>query len=361
VSRTRIFVVSLVLLAVVSAAAGAYGALRRQSALGELPQALEGRGKVVRIGEGPLADLRAAGSTIVPVERAPAVAAALRGHDPEALLAAMRAEGVSALLVGAPPSGAPPRAEALAPDAVVQARLEAYARTSPLRAVHLAPAGALYEPEPTADLEVAHREALARIARAIVGGAPPPPITAFPEPLRRVESVEVMVLLRDAGTPRLWRSARGSSIARALVTASIVARQRWHERESAMGGPLDALLPRLEVEVALLLEDGTLDARDPAFLDRVFTPAHGVAYERRASWRYLLPQATRQEGEGSAARAYQRLFAQNGLPASALENRDCRLYRLAVQPLSTSSAAAGGSRRWMPPLPTLAGEASTPE
>jgi hypothetical protein len=350
VSRSRLVIVALVFV-VLAALLALVRLVRVEGSLGGLPQELEGRGQVFRLGDdGPLAELEVPGTTFVTGERAPAVAAALRGYDPEALLPAMREDGVSALLV----SGGGPGLDA--PDAKLEERLCAYGRLRPLRAVRLAPAGALYEAEPTADLTEAHREALARAARAIVGGATPPPISAFPEPLRRVQSVEVMVLLRDAGTARLWRSARGSSIARALITAAVVARQRWSERESAMGGPLDALLPRLDVEVALLLEDGTLGARDPAFIERAFTAAHGVAYERRSSWRYLLPQATRTEGQGSAMRAYEHLFAENGLRTDALESDDCRLYRLVVEPLSTSSATAGGSRRFMPRLPTLAGD-----
>lgn len=168
-----------------------------------------------------------------------------------------------------------------------------------------------------------------------------------------------MVLLREEGSPRLWRSARGSSIARALVLATVKARERWIERERAMGAPLDVVLPRLDVEVSLLLEDGTLGARDRAFVERVFTSAHGVAYEQRQSWRYLLPETTRQEGGGSAVRAYERLFAQNGLPPSTLESPSLRLYRLVVDPLSTSPSTTG-PRRSLDPLPVLGAGSPSP-
>ena len=72
-----------------------------------------------------------------------------------------------------------------------------------------------------------------------------------------------MVLVRDRGRPRLWRSARGSSVARGLLLAAQVARERWQEREAAMGGPIEEALPRMDVEVSLLEEDGT-----PAVFDR---------------------------------------------------------------------------------------------
>jgi len=157
--------------------------------------------------------------------------------------------------------------------------------------------------------------------------------------VRRLEPVEVMVLLRHGGQPRLWRSARGSSFARALLTASAVARQRWVERAQALGGPIDKLLPQLSVEVSLLQDDGELGWRDPAFIDRVFLAAHGVGYERKGSWHYLLPEATRRGGR-RPSRAYAQLFADDGLPEDSLDNPELRPYRMAVQVIGTSPAPA---------------------
>jgi hypothetical protein len=145
-----------------------------------------------------------------------------------------------------------------------------------------------------------------------------------------------MVMLRRDGMARLWRSARGSSIASALITAAVIARQRWHEREQAMQGPIETALPHMQVEVALLEEDGTIGERDPEFIDRVFFTGQGVGYERKGAWRYLLPDATRVEGKGRASRAYQKLFADDGLPAASFDRHELRLYRLRVQTLATS-------------------------
>lgn len=269
----------------------------------------------------------------------------------------LASEAVTAALAQAAPSGdAPALAEALdamgawgllvdtrppAPATDVLGRLATYQRTAPLRAVYLTPSEALY----TRDLESADAvpdgELLARVARGILEGRSAPPMALFPEPLRRMRSVEVMVLLRAQGTPRLWRSARGSSIARALITACVVARERWHERAQALGGPLDAQLARLDVEVALLHEDGTLSEADPSFIDRVFTPVHGVAFERTRSWRYYLPDATREHGQGSAVKAYEALLVENGHEASVLGEAQLRLYRLVVTSLGRSPAPFG--------------------
>jgi hypothetical protein len=181
---------------------------------------------------------------------------------------------------------------------------------------------------------------MGHVARSIVEGARPPRISSFPEPLRRLRNVEVMVLLRERGQARLWRSARGSSLARALVTAAVVARQRWEEREQAMGGPLEEALPNITVEVVRLSEDGTLGARSESFVERVFTPEHGVAYERRGTWHYQLP-GTRPDEPGAAYAAYVELFTDNGLEPEALSRSDVRPYRLVATPLAASDPGAG--------------------
>jgi Arc/MetJ-type ribon-helix-helix transcriptional regulator len=225
------------------------------------------------------------------------------------------------------------------------ARLATYKRTAPLRALYLSPTEALYTRDADSADAVPEGALLASVARGILDGRSPPPVGLFPEPLRRMRSVEVMVMIRAQGTPRLWRSARGSSIARALITACMVARERWHERAQALGGPLDRQLSRLDVEVALLHEDGTLSEASADFIQRVFTPVHGVAYERTRSWRYYLPDATREHGQGSAVAAYEALLRENGQEPAVLGEAQMRLYRLVVTSLGRSPAStadAGG-------------------
>ncbi len=252
---------------------------------------------------------------------------ALDGTDGAALAEAMQNASIDAILIE---SGEP--AEEGAP---IRARLASFDHVEGMRGVYLSPTGAVYAPSARAELGES-AAATARIARRILDGTPPPPISIYPEPLRRIRNVEVMVLLRDFGTARLWRSARGSSIAKALETATLAARQRWRERQQALGGPLDDRLPGLDVEVSILEEDGTLGAVTPAFVERVFGEEHGVAYERPGAWRYMLPDATRRAGQGSALAAYQELFADNALPADSMSRRDLRFYRMVVTELGIS-------------------------
>lgn len=269
------------------------------------------------------------GTTWVPEDR---LGTDLSHADSKTLLDSMESAGVDALLVEA---GSRVEAE----DVPLRQRLAAYQPVNGLQAIYLAPSHALYTRAVSADLGRS-AEVLPRIARTILEGQTPPRISRFPEPLRRIRNVEVMVLLRDRGRARLWRSARGSSVARALVTATVVARQRWEERESALGGPLDVRLPFLDVEVSLLEEDGTLGATSPSFVERVFYDGHGVAYERPGAWRYQLPDATEREGEGSAVRAYEALFSDNALPADSFRRPDLRFYRLVATDLGASPAPA---------------------
>lgn len=280
-------------------------------------EALEGRGRI--LAEDPA--LRESAIDGVEWVEPEAFQSALTGDDPRALLEAMREANVSGVLVATGTRG----------DDLL-GRFRGYEHVEGFAGVYLDPTAALYEPSLRGDLG-ASAELTPVIARRILEGAAPPRISSFPEPLRRIRNVEVMVLLRDGGRARLWRSARGSSIARALVTAASVARQRWREREQALGGPLDERVRHMRVEVSLLEEDGTLGVTAPAFVERVFRPEHGVAYALPGAWRYLLPDATQSAGHGSAVRAYQQLFRDNALPDDSLRRRDMRYYRLVVTAL----------------------------
>lgn len=303
---------------------------------------LRDRGRVAVVGEPDLLRIRAEGAQLLPARDVPGLEGALAGSDEDRLDEVLRDQGIAGILVdGRRPPGAP-----LAAGASLADRLRAYDRFEVLSGLHIAPAAALYERRRDAPLPAAHGEALARAARQIVSGSPLPRVRAFPEALHRTRNVEVLVLLRDGDRPRLWRSARGGSVARALITAASVARERWAERESAMGGPIDRRLPSLAVQVYLLEEDGTLADRSGAFLERAFTRDHGVAFEHRGSWHYLLPEATRERGEGSIVRAYRALFDDAGLPQDSLETREqLRLYRLVARLVGTSAAGPAASPR----------------
>lgn len=293
----------------------------------ELERALTYRGRVAVV-SASLLGLHAEGLQLAPIESLPELASVLAGKDPQSLLQALKHAAVSALLL-----------QPAAPDArgaSLGARLARYEHIAGLRGLYLSRAAALYAPDPNQQLSAAERQALAVVARALIGGAKPPRANSFPEPLRRLHPVEVMVLLREGGRARLWRSARGTSIASALTTAALVARQRWQEREQAMGSPLDRVLPHMDVDVSLLEDDGTVAERDPAFIDRVFFAEHGVAYERKGAWRYFLPEATHDEGKSRASRAYRKLFTDDGLPEDSFLRHELRLYRLVLETVATS-------------------------
>jgi hypothetical protein len=206
-----------------------------------------------------------------------------------------------------------------------------------LQGVYLSPRAAFYVLDPVREWSPGLRAGMAEVARRLVGGAAAPRIQSFPEQVRRMEPAEVMVLLRSESRPRLWRSARGSSFARALLTAAEVARQRWMERAQAMGGPLDRALPKLQVEVSLLQDDGEIGSTDEAFVNRVVLPVHGVAFEHKGAWRYFLPEATHTKELTTPTKAYRRLFTDDGLPEDSLDSQELRPYRMAVKLIGISA------------------------
>ncbi len=256
---------------------------------------------------------------------APDLAGLLRGEDNNALAAKLRSLKATGVAV---------RSGSQGPGLL--GRLAKLEYVPGLRGVVLAPDVAVYAPAPELDLDAKDREALAYVARALFRGAREPSASSFPPSLRRVERVEVMVALSDRGEPRLWRSARGTSIARGLLTATRVARERWRERESAMGGPLIERLNALDVEVSLLQEDGTLADSRASFLDRAVTAAHGVGFDYRSDWHYSLPADVARQGKSSGVRALSALAAERGLPAAVVTDPSVRLYRFVPIALGVS-------------------------
>lgn len=299
-----------------------------------LEAALVGRGRIAYLGGDDILREQPRDVTLVPVAGLPAVDSALRGKDDRALASALQAAKLQGLLVDARPAAIPAGYE-------LARQLANYAALQALQGVYLSPRGALYVLDPVRDWSPGLRAGMAEVARRLVGGAAAPRIRSFPEIVRRMEPAEVMVLLRSDSRARLWRSARGSSFARALLTAAEVARQRWIERSQAMGGPLDKLLPKLQVEVSLLQDDGELGSRDESFVNRVVLPVHGVAFEHKGAWRYLLPEATHTSELKTATRAYERLFTDDGLPEDSLSSQEIRPYRMAVKLIGISAPQIG--------------------
>jgi hypothetical protein len=262
-----------------------------------------------------------------------ALQSSLRGEDVAKLRAALSAPKTSALAVKASASKGKSLAE----------RLSQFAFLPGMRALVLSDQLALYAPVREAELSSRERDGVAYVARALLRGAREPSLNSFPPALRRVERVEVMVLLRERESARLWRSARGTSIARALLTATRVARERWRERESAMGGPLHERLLDLDVEVSLLSEDGVILNPTQKAVDRAVGPQHGIGFEYKSGWHYLLPEDVARRGNGSAYRALLALMSEQGAPASGLSTGTLRVYRFVTLTLGTSRAPLSGA------------------
>ena len=175
---------------------------------------------------------------------------------------------------------------------------------------------------PTFDAKLG--KVVAEVARSMLGGEAAPRLSSFPSALRRRESAEVMVLLRDGRTPRIWRSVRSHSFASALIAAVGAVRQRWQQRISFMGVSLKERLPQLVVEVQLLLEDGTLMVAEGADLEAALSAEHGIGFETQGMWRYLLPNAAHTP---KVRQALDVLLRANGLASESLPRPGLRLYR----------------------------------
>jgi len=260
----------------------------------------------------------------------PALAKLLAGNDAVALAQALIADKGSALAISY---------AAKLPG--LRGRLARYEHVAGLRGIALGSELGVYAASPQPALSAREREALAYVARALLRGAREPSVTSFPPALRRVERVEVMVLLREHGEPRMWRSAKGTSLARALLTATRVARDRWNEVEARMGGPLSQRLLDLDVEVTLLQEDGTLLSTQRSFVDRAVGPEHAVGYEYLSGWHYLLPADMAKRGKGSAYVALTALLSDQGLSPAVLGESALRAYRFVAETLGVSRAPLG--------------------
>jgi hypothetical protein len=324
-SRT---ILLFVLAAIALGAAFWLSAARSPGALDEIAERARPHGRVLVLGD----ELRL-GLTSLELAPSGALSADLDGVDEAALVEAMEAQSLGAIVVA---HGALPSDER--DGRTLRERLASYDALERFACLYLTPEAALYVPRTELVLPPILSGALAHVARSIVANAAVPRVQSFPEPLRRIRNVEVMVLLSDGDRPRLWRSARGSSVARALITAATVARQRWTERETAMGGSLARVLPTLDVSVHVLEEDGTLGTRAHPFIEIAFRPGHGVALEHRGNWHYLLPEATRERGNGSAVRAYGALLSDQDMPPESLDRSDLRLYRSVARRVAISPA-----------------------
>lgn len=273
----------------------------------------------------------------------PGVSEALEGSDPVRLHEAMREAGLQGLWVAVSPQSPS------SPDLPLAKRFSAGGVVRGFRGQLFTAKGLLYLIDETDWPVVLADRVLARVARGVLEGSAPPPLDAFPEALTEPQTVEVIVLLSGGRGPRLWRSSKGQSIAEALITASLAARERWEERMETMGGPLAERLDQLDVEVALLFDDGGFAKGTVSLIDALVKPQHGVAYEQPARWRYLLPRAT--QTADTPTDAFRRLFRDNGLPEESFDRSDLRLYRLRMQTISIDQGSTASRRSGVPSGP----------
>ncbi len=302
---------------------------------------LRDRGDVLFVGGEDLERLASGRTRARRAAQVPGAAAALAGRDGRALSDALRAAGIARVVVDARGTGASV-GSGVGRGQPVAERLRALGHVDGLAARLLSPVAGVYEPVEPHGVSPQLGDAMARVARELLVGARAPRIGSFPESVRRARGfVEVLLIVREGGTAKLWRSARSASIARGLLTAAQAARARWGEREQALGGPIESALARCDVELALLEEDGTLAEGAAPFVDRVVTTVHGVGYERRGAWRYHLPEQAHRRARATGTRAFGALFDEHGVARSeGFARRNVRLYRLVVTRLGRSGAPA---------------------
>jgi hypothetical protein len=334
--RPRGVVVAVVVAALLAGAA-ALLAGRALPGWEKLEPELRDRGDVLFVGGDDLERLASGTTRVRRPAQVPGVSAALAGRDGWVLSDALRTAGIARLVVDA--RGALAGTSASAP---LAERLRALAHVDGLAARMLSPVAGIYDVVEPHGVPPNIGDAMARVARELLVGARPPRIGSFPEVVRRARpAAEVLLIVREGGRAKLWRSARSATIARGLLTAAQAARARWGEREQALGGPIESALARCDVELALLEEDGTVSEGASPFVDRVVTPLHGVGYERRGAWRYHLPEQVHARARTTGTQAFGALFDEHGVArAEGFALRNVRLYRLVVTRLGRSGAPA---------------------
>lgn len=288
-----------------------------------LQNALARRGRVLCLAGNGCTSIRAEG--VEWVQPPPVLLTKLLDDRPSEVAPRLRQLSVRGLLV---------RHRAGAGTAVVE-RLQRYETVQGLRGVFLSDDVAYYELDDLEPLDPIFGRALATVARRMLEGADAPQERSFPDVLRAAEQSEVLVSLRAGQQNRMWRSARGSSIAEALIVATTALKARWAERAQAMGETLEAAMSHLDVVVSVMRDDGTLDARRPHVFDLAVQREHGVGYSDRADWKYSLPDVVQSAGGGRNAL---RQLAHDAHESEAMFQRsDVRVYRFTVTELGASS------------------------
>ncbi len=293
---------------------------------------LRDRGTVVTIGSIPLA-LRRIDAQLVDYRSFARIRSAVEGNDPAALSVAMRDARVDGMLVRTDrPMGSP---------RTLLHALTRYLTVANVSATWMDGSSVLYElrEQPTVATEDAAK--IVECVRLMIRGGAAPPERLFPEPLRGARPAEVMVVIRDGTAPILWRAVRGGSVARAVVDATYAVIDRWNTRQVQSYGPIREAIRRMPITVAIFYDKGTLDTREPAWIDTtVDSRVFAVGYERLGHWEYVLPSAP-----GTPARrtslALADLVREHDVPPPGFQRSDLALYRFrALQLVETTAEGA---------------------
>ncbi len=335
--RKALWIVALVasLLLVALGAAWRTGLVRApwSARYDRLADQLRDRGTVAVLGGVPIG-MPSLETAITDARRVAGLGAALDGIDGNAVGAAMSAAHLDGLLV---------RTDGVvrAPAGSVAARLATLRPVSGLTAVFMDDSTALYERDEPVAIGAEDARRLVSVARLVLTGAAAPSERIFPEALRRAHPVEVGIVVRNLdGTPLIWRSARGGSIARALLDATFSLMNHWSTPTQDRVGTLHNALLTRRISVVIFHDKGVLGARSPEFLRRAAGAGWSVGYERSVNWEYVLPGAPGTPAVDPVA-ALSDLAHQRGIAAPGYLRPDVTLYRFrAVQLIEHEPFAA---------------------
>jgi hypothetical protein len=296
---------------------------------GPLELQLRDRGTVATIGSMPLS-LRRLDTNLVDYRKVAALQTALESNNSASVVTALREARLDGILVRTD--------RALGAPSSVLFALTHYRTARGLSATWLDSSYALYEvrEQPTVSVEDAPK--LIECVRLIIRGGAAPSERLFAEPLRGARPAEVMVVIRDGSAPILWRAVRGGSVARALVDATYAVIDRWNTRQVQSYGPLREAIRRMPITVAIFYDKGTLETREPAWLDRaVDSGIFAVGYERLGHWEYVLPTAPGAPRRATS-QALSDLVREHDVPPPGFQRTDLVLYRFRALQLIEDSA-----------------------
>lgn len=296
---------------------------------GPIELQLRDRGTVATVGSLPLR-LRRVDTNFADYRNFPRLRAAIEGTDSAAVASALRELRLDGLLVRTERPQGEPRTMLHA--------LTHYQTLTNLSAVWMDNANALYEVRDQPEVSEADAPKLIECVRLIVRGGTAPAERLFPEPLRGARPAEVMVVIRDGASPILWRAVRGGSVARALVDATYAVIDRWNTRQVQSYGPIREAIRRMPITVAIFYDKGTLETREPSWLDSsVDSSVFAVGYERLGHWEYVLPAAPGAPVRRTSA-ALADLVREHDVPPPGFQRPDLALYRFRALQLVETTA-----------------------